>query len=383
MNIRLLVCTLFFLLFSTHSYAQTWQLLWADEFDYTGYPDAYRWRPDVWAPGTTNQELQAYTASQNNANVSGGTLKITATAAYNSSTGKNDYWSARLNSTASWTYGRFEARMKLPGGYGTWPAFWLYPDNEGYYGGSWPNAGEIDIMEEVGYDPNVIHATLHSKCCNHASNNARTKAITVSNPYDWHVYSADWFPDHIQFFIDGQLYYEVWNDGTGWASWPFNHNYHFILNLAVGGSWGGAMGVDPNIWPKTLEVDYVRAYKLDALVEAEKYSSMKGVTIESTTDAGGGKDLGSIDNGDWMSYSVNVPAAGNYRISYRVASPNTGGAIKLEKAGGGATYGTVTVPKTGGWQTWQTVSHTVSLPAGAQNIGVVATVGGFNLNWIK
>lgn len=248
-------------------YAQNWQLVWSDEFDYNGYPDG-RWRPENWAPGVVNNELQHYTTNLDNASVSNGTLKIKAAAVWNSSTGQNDYYSARLNSTASWTYGRFEARILLPGGWGTWPAFWLYPDNDFMYGTNpttnygWPNCGEIDIMEEVGHDQNVIHASTHSECCFWGNGTQRTATTTVSDPTtNWHVYACNWYPDRLEFFVDNNLYFTLWNDNSGWQSWPFNHNFHIILNLAVGGAWGGAEGVDPNIWPRTMEVDYVRVYE--------------------------------------------------------------------------------------------------------------------------
>jgi licheninase len=248
--------------------AQTWTLVWSDEFNYTGYPDAAKWRPEVWNPGVVNQELQYYTANLDNASVANGVLTIKAAAVWNASRGANDYYSARLNSRASWTYGRFEARMRLPGGWGTWPAFWLYPDNDFYYGTNpitnygWPNCGEMDIMEEVGYDQNRIHASTHSACCFWGNGTQRSNTIVVSDPtVNWHVYAAEWTANKIDFFVDGTRFFTVNNDGTGWQSWPFNHNFHIILNLAVGGVWGGAQGVDPNIWPRSMQVDYVRVYR--------------------------------------------------------------------------------------------------------------------------
>ena len=382
---------LMLLLAASSTHAQSWQLVWSDEFSYTGYPNG-NWRPEVWNPGHVNNELQAYTANLDNASVSNGTLKIKATAWFNPATGQNQYYSARLNSTASWTYGRFEARMKLPGGWGTWPAFWLYPDNDFYYGTNpitnygWPNAGEIDIMEQVGYDQNRIHASTHSSCCFWGNGTQRTNTIVVSDPtVNWHVYAAEWYPDRLAFFVDGVNYFTVWNDGTGWQSWPFNHNFHIILNLAVGGAWGGAQGVDPNIWPRTLEVDYVRVYKQNTStgtpiqIQAESYSSMSGVQVENCSE--GGQNVGWIDAGDWMVWNTNIPA-GTYKVEYRVASQNGGGTIQLERAGGGLTYGTIGVPSTGGWQSWTTISHNVTLSTGAQ-VAIYAPNGGYNINWIR
>ncbi|VUD62667.1 Beta-glucanase [Thalassocella blandensis] len=381
-----------FLFITSLSYAQQWELVWQDEFDYNGYPNG-NWRPETWEPGFVNDEWQHYTTNLDNASVSNGTLKIKAAAWFNPATGQNEYFSARLNSTASWTYGRFEARMKLPGGWGTWPAFWLYPDNDFFYGTNpitnygWPNAGEIDIMEEVGYDQNVIHASTHSSCCFWGNGTQRTGTTTVSDPTaNWHVYAAEWYEDRIAFFVDGNNYFTVWNDGNGWESWPFNHNFHIILNLAVGGTWGGAQGVDPNIWPRTMEVDYVRVFKqvanpVDIHIEAEHYSVMSGVDTENCNE--GGSNLGWIDAGDWMVWDVNIPESGNYTVQYRVASLAGGGTIQFERAGGSQVYGSVSVPNTGGWQNWQTVSHTVNLSAGQQQVAIYVPAGGYNLNWIK
>ncbi|MBN1596805.1 MAG: carbohydrate-binding protein [Bacteroidales bacterium] len=394
---------LFFVLSFFVPLSAQWELVWSDEFNYSGYPDGH-WSPEVWNPGVVNNELQYYTANLDNASVSNGTLKIKA-----ASDGSN-YYSARLNSTSSWTYGRFEARMLLPGGWGTWPAFWLYPDNDFYYGTNsitnygWPNCGEIDIMEEVGYDQNVIHASTHSACCFWAVGTQRTGTITVSDPTtNWHVYSCNWYEDRLEFFVDGTNYFTVWNDWTGWESWPFNYNFHIILNLAVGGDWGGAQGVDPNIWPRTLEVDYVRVYRhtgsdsgtdpggtcgssytsVPATIQAEDYCDMTGIQTETTTDAGGGQNVGWIDANDYIAYSINVPSAGSYTVNYRVASQNGGGSLRLESYGGGTNFGELSVPGTGGWQTWTTISHNVNLPAGQQTIAILATAGGWNLNWFS
>ncbi len=386
--------------------AQNWQLVWSDEFNYTGYPDSNRWRPEVWPPAVVNEELQHYTNNLSNAHVSNGTLKITATAVYNPNTGQNDYYSARLNSTQAWTYGRFEARIRVPGGWGTWPAFWLYPVDQFRYGTNpitnfgWPNAGEIDIMEHVGYDQNVIHASTHSACCFWAVGTQRTGTITVNNPVNnWHVYAAEWYEDRIEFYVNNTNYFTVWNDGTGWQSWPFNHDFQIILNLAVGGLWGGAQGVDPNIWPRTMEVDYVRVYQLagggapgqgpgtnhnlPGTVQAQNYHWMSGIQTESTSDSSGDQNVGWIDTGDWMTYNVNVPSSGTYTVSYRVASPNSGGVIRFEQAGGGTVYGNINVPNTGGWQNWTTISHNVQLSAGQQEVAIYVPSGGYNINWFS
>ncbi len=118
-------------------------------------------------------------------------------------------------------------------------------------------------------------------------------------------------------------------------------------------------------------------------IQAESYCQTAGIQTESTTDVGGGQNVGYIDSNDWMTYSVNIPATGTYKVSYRVAASAGGGQFKLEKAGGSPVYGSVNVPATGGWQNWQTVSHNVVLPAGEQLIAISAIIGGFNVNWLK
>lgn len=300
--------------------AQNWQLVWSDEFNYSGFPNG-NWSPELWNPGVVNNEWQSYTNRTENARVENGVLVIEARRDYHNG---HEYSSARLNSTASWTYGRFEARMKLPGGWGTWPAFWLYPDNDFMYGTNpttnygWPNCGEIDIMEQVGYEQNVIHASVHSECCYFANGTQRTGIIGVSDPTTgWHTYACNWFPDRLEFFVDNTLYFTVWNDYSGWQSWPFNHNFHIILNLAVGGDWGGAQGVDPNIWPRRLEVDYVRVYEEGASSGAPVGSTIwlrgnNGLYVSSENGQSAMMcNRGSV--GGWEQF--NVVDAGNGRIA--------------------------------------------------------------------
>jgi endoglucanase len=118
-------------------------------------------------------------------------------------------------------------------------------------------------------------------------------------------------------------------------------------------------------------------------IQAEGFCTQTGIQLETTTDTGGGQNVGYIDANDWMAYRINVPSTGTYTVSYRVASQSGGGGIRLERFGGGATFGTIAVPSTGGWQTWTTISHNISLTAGQQDIAIVATTGGFNINWFS
>lgn len=235
-----------------------WNLVWSDEFNGSSI-DESKWSYDVQGPGWVNHELQSYTNHRSeNARVENGHLVIEGRHDwYNGA----EYSSARLKTQgkASWTYGRVEASIKLPGGWGTWPAFWMMPDNQSR---GWPACGEIDIMEEVGYDQDSIHATTHSQAYNWKNTQQRTAARTVGGvTTGYHTYALEWFPDHIDMFVDGQKYFTSPNDNTGDDAWPFNKNFHIILNLAIGGDWGGAQGVDPNIWPRQMLVDYVRVYQ--------------------------------------------------------------------------------------------------------------------------
>ncbi|MFA5815314.1 MAG: family 16 glycosylhydrolase [Bacteroidales bacterium] len=240
--------------------AQFNALVWSDEFDYTGLPAASKWTCEEGGNGWGNNELQYYTMNRTqNARVENGVLIIEALKEnYNG----REYTSARLVSTGKgdWLYGRFEIRAKLPGGKGTWPAIWMLPTDWAY--GNWPSSGETDIMEHVGYDPTHVFGTAHTEVYNHKLGTQKGSSVTGS---DWettfHVYAIEWSATKIDFMVDDTKYYTFNNEG-GWEKWPFDKRFHFILNLAVGGSWGGAQGVDPSIFPKRMEIDYVRVYQM-------------------------------------------------------------------------------------------------------------------------
>lgn len=235
-----------------------WRLVWSDEFNGSSI-DESKWTWEVQGPGWVNHELQNYTNRRwENSRVENGHLVIEGRRDWYNG---HEYSSARLKTQgrASWKYGKVEARIKLPGGWGTWPAFWMMPDNQSR---GWPACGEIDIMEEVGYNQDSIHATTHSQAYNWKSNTQRTAATNVGGvTSDYHTYTLEWYPDRIDMFVDGRKYYTSRNDYTGDDAWPFDKNFHIILNLAIGGDWGGAQGVDPNIWPRQMLVDYVRVYQ--------------------------------------------------------------------------------------------------------------------------
>ena len=228
---------------------------WTDEFATDGAPDANKWGYDIGGNGWGNNELQYYTNGLN-ANVAAGILKITAKK--ESFSGRN-YTSARMvtKNKADWLYGRFEIKAKLPKGRGTWPAIWMLPTENAY--GGWPNSGEIDIMEHVGYDLNNVHFTLHASAFNGANGKGGAKNIPGATD-DFHIYRLDWAPYGIRGYFDNEKVFEYSNHGGGYTTWPYDKKFHMLLNIAVGGNWGGAQGVDDTIFPATMEIDYVRFY---------------------------------------------------------------------------------------------------------------------------
>ena len=242
-----------------------WQLVWADEFNYTGPPDPQKWGYDVGGDGWGNKELQFYTDRRTeNARVENGHLVIEAR---REPWQRSQYTSARLVSKGKgdWTYGRIEVSAKLPSGRGTWPAIWMLPTDWEY--GKWPDSGEIDIMEHVGFDPDVVHASVHTKSYNHSINTQRTAQLGVPNARTgFNIYAIEWTPQEIRAFINKEHYFtfkneRLTNPSADFSQWPFDKKFHLLLNLAVGGKWGGAQGVDDTIWPQRMEVDYVRVYR--------------------------------------------------------------------------------------------------------------------------
>ncbi len=247
----------------TYSFGKT--PVWQDEFDYAGLPDSTKWGYDVGGSGWGNNELEYYTKVLKNAHVENGILSIEAIKEYLS--GKS-YTSARLvtKKKGDWLYGRFEIRAKLPQGTGTWPAIWMLATNQTYGNDYWPDNGEIDIMEHVGFDPTVVHGTLHTKAYNFKINTQKTSIVTVPTAMSaFHVYALEWYPDRIKLLIDDSPYLEVVKESSwAWDKWPFDQKFHLLLNVAIGGDWGGQKGVDDTIFPQKMDVDYVRVYPLES-----------------------------------------------------------------------------------------------------------------------
>ncbi len=231
-------------------------LVWHDEFDYEGLPNTSEWKYQTGSSGWGNNELQDYVAGtykgENIADVRDGILKIYA----KKIDGK--VRSCRLNTRKSWAYGWIEASLRLPAGRGTWPAFWMMPSNYS----SWPEDGELDIMEEVGYNASYCSSTIHCTRYNNGGTSIEHAERYISTAQsEFHVYAMEWSEDAITFYQDYNAILTYKNNRKGYDYWPFDNPFYVILNLAWGGSWGGAQGVDESCLPCALEVDYVRVFQ--------------------------------------------------------------------------------------------------------------------------
>lgn len=241
-----------------------WKLVWSDEFDKDGLPDSSKWNFDTSAnkTGWYNNELQYYSKNRlENARVSNGKLSIIALKERLSNEadyGGQQYTSARLltNGKASWTYGFFEIRAKLPCGVGTWPAIWMLGTK-----GNWPDDGEIDIMEHVGKTPGQILGSAYTKFYNWANKTGNTKSFSVPDACDaFHNYQLYWDDAQLAIGVDDRYFFQFTNPKTNeYSKWPFDQPQYLILNLAIGGDLGGP--VEPNIFPSQLDIEYVRVYQ--------------------------------------------------------------------------------------------------------------------------
>lgn len=223
-------------------------LKFSDEFNTDGAPDPTKWGYDLGAGGWGNAESQSYTSAADNVIVAGGNLKITAKKVGSS------YTSARLKSENKFefTYGKVEVRAKLTTGAGTWPAIWMLGEN--YATNTWPACGEIDIMEYKGSQPTTVYGTLHYP--GNSGGNGNSASTTVANAAsEFHVYKTIWSPASVKIYVDDVLYHTVANT----SSLPFNKDFFLILNVAMGGTFGGA--IDPAFSQSSMEIDYVRVYQ--------------------------------------------------------------------------------------------------------------------------
>lgn len=270
-------------------FGQCWNLVWADEFNGTSL-DATKWTPQTGGGGWGNSELENYTARLDNIDVSGGSLKIIARSEVY---GGNNYTSGRIRTInkGDWTYGKFEARMKLSVAQGMWPAFWMMPTDDVY--GTWPNSGELDIMELIGSNPARVYGTIHTSSATAYVPTSSSSNYTLSSGNfgdAFHDFSVEWSPNEIKWFVDGVLYATKTPTDFNGFPWRFDKDFHIILNLAVGGSWPGS----PNgttTFPQTMEVEYVRVYQKNgdlavrglATVEPTSTTTYTVPNIASTT----------------------------------------------------------------------------------------------------
>ena len=394
-------------------------LIWEEEFDQPFLDD------DNWEflegngqayglEGWGNNELQYYTGRPQNLWLQNGTLRITA---QRENFAGYDYTSARIRTKDrfAFRYGRVEARIKLAVGEGLWPAFWMMPENDVY--GGWPLSGEIDIME-ASQDATYVSGAIHYG--NRWPNNRfNSQGIVGDFGNSWHVYTVEWEPDRIRWYVDGEFFMGQLQDSWFTAAAPndpnapFDQEFHLLLNMAVGGNF--VPNPTPSSpFPKTMEVDWVRVYEqfqspwngtpapITGRIEAEdydygyegqsysdqtplnepfEYRIGNGVDIEVCSE--GGFNVGFIRPGEWMEYTVVVPQTGTYRLDARVASQSTGGSFRLLFDGQdvGASF---SAPVTGGWQNWTTISSEVELAAGEyvmrwENLSPSAQQ--YNLNW--
>ena len=245
------------------------RLVWHDEFNGAAL-DLHKWRFDTSRnkEGWYNGEKQYYSAGRpQNIRVAGGRLVIEARherlgpATY-PDWGGQQYTSAKIVSTQAWAYGFYEVRAKLPCARGMWPAIWMLPKGMK----KWPDDGEIDMMEQVGAEPNLIYASLHTALFNHVKKTQRSaQRLVPTSCTALHVYELDWRPHSITIGVDGRGILRVFNDQPGGkGAWPFNTPFNMILNLAVGGEWAAAKGIDDAAMPQRLEIDYVRVWQMPA-----------------------------------------------------------------------------------------------------------------------
>ncbi|MBW6438255.1 family 16 glycosylhydrolase [Actinoplanes hulinensis] len=237
---------------------------WSDEFNGAAGAaiDGSKWNFDVGGGGFGNSELQYYTNSTSNVRQDGqGHLAITARkenpANYQCWYGTCQYTSGRILTSGKFTqkYGRFEAGIKVPKGQGIWPAFWMLGDNLGSVG--WPQSGEIDIMENVGKEPNKLYGTVHGPGYSGgaAIGGSRTLGAPLGDAF--HSYAVEWSPNLIVWYLDGAEYFRVTPASLGGRQWVFDHPFFMILNVAVGGNWPGSPDASTS-FPQTMLVDYVR-----------------------------------------------------------------------------------------------------------------------------
>lgn len=239
-------------------------LVWHDEFN-SGPVLSREWVIENQPSGWVNHELQNYTGEivdgKRTVEVKDGNLVINC---FKGSDGKIYSGRVYAKPDTGWTYGYFEARINLPSGKGTWPAFWMMPSNNDWSTNGWPRCGEIDIMEEVGVDADRVSSSLHTENYNHTKNTQKTHEMYLEGAEgEFHTYALEWTPDEITTYVDGKVQLHATKEemGEDHESWPFHYAFYPIFNLAWGGDWGGYKGVDESVLPVSMLVDYIRIFQ--------------------------------------------------------------------------------------------------------------------------
>ncbi|MFT7559023.1 MAG: beta-glucanase (GH16 family), partial [Flavobacteriales bacterium] len=402
-------------------------LTWSDDFDTI---DRSVWNFEV-GDNVNNHELQWY-SGEDNAHIefdaqAGSNVLVLEAKKEPAGTcwhgGSCAYSSARLNTngTKSFKYGRIEARLKLPKEQGIWPAFWMLGDD--FNSSGWPQGGEIDIMEHIN-DNNVTTAALHGP--GYSGNTPIVGVLEQSQDISqsYRTYAIEWDANGIHWFVDDINFYNISkSEVENFGEWVFDQPFWLILNVAVGGDLPGAPDAD-NFSTQRMYVDYIRVYEADGepqgcagstaykglvssipgRLEVENYDEecdgvkaysdaepenqggdyrSDGVDIQTTTDAGGGFNLGWLDEGEWLSYTVDVAEAGKYDVSFRAASDGNVSSAHLS-LNGQAIGSVANFKNTGSWQSFRSVSGgSVELPVGQHTLTLHIDTGGFNLNYIE
>jgi beta-glucanase (GH16 family) len=397
---------------------------WADEFDYTGAPNPEYWTHEIGAGGWGNEEVQTYTDSLDNSRVENGNLIIEVHQIED--VGRTPtYTSARLitREKAQWKYGRMEMRAKVPYETGTWSAFWMLAADRLHGNAGWPDNGEIDIMEHIGYreDPDFLEivgegypnllGTLHTFLFNGLNTTAAPIGGSTYVPdliTGFHTYAVNWTEDLIEFEVDGVVYFShelpnPRNPPEDFSTlWPFDQQFYIILNIAVGGNLGGIFNTSiyptspypkginhEGDWPQQMVVDYVRVYQRDIPPEATvipgqilatDMDESDGILIYQAENIDVEHNLTFIDAGDSASFAIEAPQTGLYTISATTAAATGGKTMNIAIPETGALLDSVSVPNTSGWQAWQTTEiGTVELQQGVNTLRMTTETGGYNL----
>lgn len=424
----LLVTTLASLIPATAMTAQApdgYVLSWSDEFSYTGAPDPEKWTHEIGGGGWGNSERQIYTDELANSRVEDGNLIIEVR---QEEGGRSPiYTSARLitKEKAQWKYGRMEIRAKLPKTTGTWPAIWMLAADNLFSESLWPDNGEIDIMEAVGYEQDPlfkeivgddrlenIHGTVHT-LTRHGGNPIGGSTYVEDTSSAFHTYAVTWTEDSLEFEVDGEVYHtHLKTDVVSQRNppddispyWPFDQRFFFILNVAVGGSWGGHFntarypqspygtdGIDgEGEWPQQMVVDYVRVYAhedqpleaspVPGTVEATELDRSEGILVEVANGTSSPHTLSYIDAGDSAEFDLEAAAAGTYSVTASLAAPTEGASLTLSVPETGAATDPTSLPATGGMPSWESVPlGEVQLAAGLNTLHLSTSTGGFHL----